>query len=934
MENYHLNNDQLSGHIALLAGRLIAYEEVNPPNGKHFNPLHYIQYSLEFGPSFASLLKKIRQAATLKTLASRVIVDNDKFFDEICHNDLNITVDLTSNWDYDSFLNERFLIDFLEEGSDLHWAFAPLEENSASLDSFRLAARSLFRSYAPDEITKPGKEEYSTWISDSVTPSEGPSINRTLMRKLALEGTIESLETYDINEPMRFKRSKVPVCPANMRDTWQSYISTLFSVKRISYLLRQVCDPLPYSAMGHPEKVIRRRKMLKKDNQYLMFDYKKCGLTVNRNLLMIIAEELDALYPDKGFDEIFRFKTVQLENETVTLYPPRGVGLGNCNEGITLIQCVFGHMVKNKFGTNSIFFNDDGVFQIGDNLYRQFAWTASLLEGCGMILNLKKTFISRNTIFCEDYEILGEQQYDYSKTQLSVIPFVNCFFSATISDAKALFSSIKQGLLGKVIGVANFLPSLVQFYGFEFHKSEYLWPYELGGWSYLGDTSLNECINFIFSPQDYLESCEERSFIPLLKEWVYFLVNHEQISKKLVKRGRIPYRQFVSNPFKVGNLNSPHSEEVEGLLHSLGLQNNREKKKGLDDLYNYRGLKNAKPRIKLALAKQRYTSRRQVWREFREFNKIERPRFYPFWTDILKVLNYMKGDSNLPSFYFPPSVLVEGWKESTNLRKRGRFYIPGQGKLVRKGDFEGRNILFESITQNRFKRGSDILAGEYEILAHKDRPIFSDIDLFTPRDNIYPPDYVYLFVPNKQIATTVMYSKYKKVPFKWVERDTPKHALKAFLNPLEMLFPAFANKWRRIRREFAKTNHLELLRTFLKGLEIDGEKDCKILFPILNELLVKAIENDSHVITPYTEDNINDPYELDYIREDDRLAEKLIGERNVNDLCDEYDEYPDSFDEDPDDDFEIPSQCSEEPFDEFDELDRISFFAAVPLERY
>jgi hypothetical protein len=933
LRKYLETKNQVSGHLALLALRLIVYEEVKPVNGKHFRSVDYIRYSLQYGPSFAELLKKIRGAATIKTLASRTIIDNTKYFDEILNNDLQIIIDLDRKWDYDSFLNERFLIDYIDEASDLHWSFQPVEEDNDILESFRMAARDLIESYKINDIEVPGNDQYATWINDSVTPSEeGQKINRTLMRELAKTGKIPSLMEPSKDRPMRFKRSIVPVGPANIRDTWQCYPDTLFSVKRISFLLRQVLDPIPYSAMGHPLKVTKRRKLLKKkDSQYLMFDYKKCGLTVNRKLLEILAEELEAVYPGKGMDEMLRFRNINLEQEDVTLHPLRGVGLGNCNEGVTLIQCVVGHMVKHKFGTNSIFFNDDGVFEIGDNLYRQFSWIGTILSGLGMILNMKKTFISRNNIFCEDYEIIDKEKFDYSKTQLSLVPFSNCFFSETIGSAKALFSSIKQGLIGKKIETDNFLSSLVDFYGYEFHKSERLWPFEIGGWQYFSETSLNEVLEFTFSTERFMPTCESKSFIPFIREWIHYLINHHKISKLLSKRGNIPYRSFVENPFQNPRYKSPQSEEVKGLLAKIGLQTNLQMKEGLDELYNHRGLKNAKPKIKSALARQRHSSRLNIWRSFIAYNKRIRDRFYPSWSNIMKVMNFMKGDSNLPSYYLPPSILVEGWKESYPSRKRGRYYIPKPGIKLKKNDFEGRNILLESASQGRFKKGSDIYAGKYEMLSSRERPIFSDIDLIEPGDMIYPPDYIYLFCPTKQIATTILYSKYGKVPHKWILEDTPENALKKYLNPLEEIFPFRANLWRRVKREYNKYNLNQVLRDALRLVEIDSEEDCDILFRELRVLL------EEEILKPKPEkkilDSEGDPFELNYIRIDEQLSSQMIGETNMDDLIDAYDEEPDDFYYSSGEDFYVGEDDIEENFEEMENLDRISFFSAVPLER-
>jgi len=298
----------------------------------------------------------------------------------------------------------------------------------------------------------------------------------------------------------------------------------------------------------------------------------------------------------------------------------------------------------------------------------------------------------------------------------------------------------------------------------------------------------------------------------------------------------------------------------------------------------------------------------------------------------MMVLTYMKGDSFLPSYYLPPSILVEGWEDTDSFKRRGRYYIPKVKHIVRKGDFEGMNILLERVTQGRLKKGSDIFAGHYEIISSKRRPIFSDIDLKIPERVIFPPDYVYLFVPNKQIAFMVMYSKYNRTPKKWIELSTPEHVLKRFINPLEEIFPTFKNKWRKIMNEFSKHKFIEEYRYFMRNIDIYLESDVKHLFGILDEYLLYLIEN-RPVAEEEFDNSDEDPYELNFIREDDRLLAQLAGERLMDDLIDAYEDDAYSFEDEEDSDLYVALSDVEEDFEEMDNLDRISYFSAVQAER-
>jgi hypothetical protein len=59
----------------------------------------------------------------------------------------------------------------------------------------------------------------------------------------------------------------------------------------------------------------------------------------------------------------------------------------------------------------------------------------------------------------------------------------------------------------------------------------------------------------------------------------------------------------------------------------------------------------------------------------------------------------------------------------------------------------------------------------------------------------------------------------------------------------------------------------------------------------------------------------------------------MIGETNMDDLIDAYDEEPDDFYYSSGEDFYVGEDDIEENFEEMENLDRISFFSAVPLER-
>jgi len=645
-------------HIHRLTLSLILFSKIQSPNGPAFDIRLYIEYSLRYGPEFANWLKDVRQAMMIHSLSTRKIKDNESFIAEVRNNRYGIVLD-KPRYDYDSFLNEQYLIPFTEEANDFEWAFRPISVNEQWYDNFRSAAKCLFNDFKLERVHQPSQDVLATWITDSVTISDNkPILNRSLMRDLSAKGELLQLYEDSRKSGFNFKRSSVFVGPANARDTWQCDLPSLFKVKRIAELLKQVCDRLPNSAMASSDKAWKRRRELRKASNFLMFDYKKCGLTVNRRLLVIIGEELDRIYPGSGFSELCHFEHVNVMNGEILHKPIRGVGLGNCNEGITLIQCVIGYMLSQAFKINSIFFNDDGVFWSEGEVYIPFSRIYSGISNLGMIINLKKTMISDCNVFCEDYYIHDREIISYSKTQSIILPFANVWFKPTIAGAKSLYYDLERGLIGRGVNVKAFIPSIYRWWGFEFHKSEYWWPFEFGGWQYYGDTNINECLNLLFDTRPYIDR-HQAIDLELFRTWTAYLFSHQEIGKMLRGKGNISYNTFVPNPFIRKEYNSGQSELVLRICRELALQTLKDRKDQLNDLYNKRGMKNAKPRIKLGSEKKLLSHRMSIWRKYKQSVDMysERVKSTEAW--VFRAVHYIRENEVTPMMYSIPPFLIE-----------------------------------------------------------------------------------------------------------------------------------------------------------------------------------------------------------------------------------------------------------------------------------
>jgi hypothetical protein len=912
-DDTHFSLD-LRRQVQRLGVRLHLYSMINPKNGYIIQPKDYLFYNLTYGPSFTKWLSKARSAVAIQSLSSRFLVNNEEFINEYINNPYKIVIEKGKRYDYDSLLNERYLIDFEETDSDFHWAFKPIETKERFINLFRNAAREMLREFKAPDIKPPRDEDFSTWISDSVTQTDdGPCINRTLLRKFCKEGTLKEKIRGPYIGNMRFKRQVVQVEPGNVRDTWQCFPETLFCIKRISHLLRQVLQPIPFSMMCDPKTGLQRRKMLKKKIQYFMFDFKKCGLTVNRELITILGEELELLYPGKGFKEIENFRTVEVLENKFTHFPIRGVGLGNCNEGITLLQCVIGYIVKNRSGIDSLFFNDDGVFADESEVRTPFTMILTLMSSMGMIINLEKTIISKCNVFCEDY--VTDKEVDYRKLQHSILCFADVFFKKNICTAKNLYYTLQRSLIGKRAHV-NILDSLIRYYGFEFHKMEIILPFEFGGWMYYGRTTINEVLRFAFDPRVYLG---QNGFIPFIREWIGFLIRRGDLVRTLSVSRKIRYREFVGNPFLDPFTNHPHSKFAEELLSSLGIRTNQEIRENLNSLYNNRGSKNAKPKIKAGFSDKLLKYRKHLWNTFKSIHHyglvLQRQSGH-----LMLALKFLRENEIIPMNYLPPDFTIDGLKILGEYKKLRRVVV--SNFAFRDSEYSRYELsqLGESLLFKELKPGTKLFSLSSEIKRKKKEYILSDIPLKAPEDELNLPNWLYLFVNKKKYAVYLYTAIYgDRFPVYWIKIPTNEKPFDMALNPIKYIFPNCHTEFVRILSLSPKREWQKFIEEVISNYDIKSQEDFKILLKIIRESFEDFLK--ASQIEQYSRDEyiIN---EFKHFSIDDDLAEIIVGEKNDDELIEEY-IIDNAADFDPDDEFitmeeEAPDEKSGSEFSDPD----------------
>jgi len=565
--------------------------------------------------------------------------------------------------------------------------------------------------------------------------------------------------------------------------------------------------------------------------------------------------------------------------------------------------------MKTLRGIDSVFFNDDGVFTSEEGVRLPFSYVLTAIQGIGMIINLKKTIISDCNIFCEDY-FVPREEISYKKIQNLLIPFANVYFKDNIVLAKSLFYDLHRGLVGQRVYVENLIPSLSRVYGFEFHNSEYWWPFELGGWRYFGDTSVNEVIRSLFHWEDYCPD-EERGSVPLFRRWASYLIFSQEVRKLCKGKSNIPYKRFVPNPFKDWKLKYPHSEDAEKWISLLGIKTNPERVSALDDLYNLRGMKNAKPNIKLGKAKKLAAYRISIWRQFKVYRPSVERTLQREPADLWNSLKYFRSEELAPQMYLPPEFMVLNWIEYKRNHEipLGRVLMEDEA-TPSSANSRGLFKAIESIFDGYLHKDARPDALRDELSRSKNRSIISNYTLYDFEEDCSYPDWLYLFLPKKRFALILFFSKRIGIPQTWNSIPDHTEVYSALRKPIEKIFPQSAKLYRRVM-DFAFSRKIsnEVLEIIHSQEYRSGEDLNLALEFVLDHMPDPELCDPS----PLEEDDGLDDLTPDDLEIEFDFADDQLGEKTDLDLIEEFDlelepailyddevEYDWSFEEEPD----------------------------------
>lgn len=489
----------LKAQIVPLCFNIIYYLESNPDSTYS---IEYIEDTLQYGPSFSKHLKDLRYYSFNYSVSEYI---PEEVMNKIIELDEQVyRVKMSQNRGYPDYLQEIFLPLWEEDCDDFEWSFKPLKEiTSENVLRFQNSLREVLNKYKTT-ILRPSKSEKNSWVNDNSCYYEHKKSNlRDIQRNLKKQNNLEVKYTNNFI----FRRTVVPVGPANSRDTWiREFKSSYYQLQIINHKCRQILEKIPNYFGGHPVRLRKKVKTFLSDidnSLFLEWDIKKWGLTFDRKLIILSIPILQEIYPDEEWEYLRGFENVTVYDQGgMPRHPLRGFGLGNINELSSIIHCAILNMTKNDFLVTS----DDAVIRINSSNFNSYDHLGEsemkrigrIYDTYNFISSPSKIIISKCFRICELYYNTKFYKLDYTKNTLAYMPMSNALFKRSISDSK---NFIYQYLtMYSSLGIDDFIrmtviPDMIYFRGYEHNRYiENKLPLNYGGYRPNTRSSLDEVL--------------------------------------------------------------------------------------------------------------------------------------------------------------------------------------------------------------------------------------------------------------------------------------------------------------------------------------------------------------------------------------------------------------------------------------------------------
>jgi len=461
-------DEDLQRHVEYFRNCLDIYDHMFEDTVFCRDELYY--RCLAEGPAFTTYVKKCRAFS----LQDKIALDANKIPDEYV---------LERYSGYDSIFHERYLIYWDDSNDTVDWPYSLIDTKPINEEKFQEAVDELLQGIGCTDYCEPDYISLYEPIAKKVTSLANKG--KTVLLKDAWKPMTSSL-----SQEWWATRRVVPTYPGSTRDTGVPDVETLCKVKLIHQHARFLSERCKHSANCSYPVMNTRINRMKKCNRFIHIDFKKFGLTANRQTANILLRRLG-----KSNLQINDF---YLETEDEIYKTSRGSVLGWLDPLIAL--CIIAILLKLKKDNNwtdmdFIGFNDD--FEIGfshttnvEKLEDRKRIILDELEEFDYILSYRKIYISKESIFLEQYNKFENNKLGLtmSKMQLTVGYFAKSLSTPYSWEAKLYHA------LGHRYVRSKWISSICKETIKQLFPDEYDKPVELGGWEYSLENNISTCL--------------------------------------------------------------------------------------------------------------------------------------------------------------------------------------------------------------------------------------------------------------------------------------------------------------------------------------------------------------------------------------------------------------------------------------------------------
>jgi len=331
---------------------------------------------------------------------------------------------------YDSIIHERYLINWDDSKIIWDWPYSTIPAKQIDEDEFRQYANRMLRDCGQLGYDFPDVIRVIDQVSGKMTSRNDKQGSTTLLKNAwGTEGT----------GPWLAIRRVVPTQPGKTRDTGVPDIETLNHLKLIHLHTRNIAEKQPNSANCKLMTLQKRVERIMKGRLFMHLDFKKFGLTAQRELANIMLEEMGKPH--------LKVPDVYLQVGSDIYKTKRGGGsLGWLDPLFSLCVSAILRGIQYKYGwrdMDHITFNDDveiaflGEITAEEALLRKDI-ICDEVESFGFMISYRKVYISEMMVFLEDYH--NAQECNMDKLQLAGGLFAKSLSTAHHWKAKLLFS--------------------------------------------------------------------------------------------------------------------------------------------------------------------------------------------------------------------------------------------------------------------------------------------------------------------------------------------------------------------------------------------------------------------------------------------------------------------------------------------------------------